>query len=205
MSRLGKIPVVAIALYVSGCAFGPDIDKVPPGEYNPSEDVMGGQSGLRLQRRMLVTPDGARQFVGWYDSELDENCSFRKMADGKQYCMPIDGMHVAELSSPFSAVISASDDCSNPVKLWAPTSACGDVVPRYVLHEAADNCGDSTVEQIYKIGDSVKPPQFGEYFYANYEGTCYRIGTFESTVDFGAYSVTKITAEHFVSSSEKLD
>ncbi|MEJ7728245.1 MAG: hypothetical protein WKG00_03435 [Polyangiaceae bacterium] len=47
----------------------------------------GDTSGDRLRARRLAADDGASQFLGWRDTERDEDCTFRKAADGKMRCL----------------------------------------------------------------------------------------------------------------------
>ncbi len=46
---------------------------------------------------MGVTPDGAKMFLGWFDAERQENCSFRLASDGKVRCLP-DGPRVVKVA-----------------------------------------------------------------------------------------------------------
>lgn len=45
-------------------------------------------SGERLRARYLQADDGTRQWLGWYDIERGENCSFRIAEDGVERCLP---------------------------------------------------------------------------------------------------------------------
>jgi hypothetical protein len=45
-------------------------------------------SGSRLKARVQTAPDGAKAFIGWYDSMLAVNCSFTLAADGVSRCLP---------------------------------------------------------------------------------------------------------------------
>jgi phage-related tail fiber protein len=46
------------------------------------------QSGSRIKARMLVTPDGAKSFLAWRDTQRNEDCEFLPTADGKYRCLP---------------------------------------------------------------------------------------------------------------------
>lgn len=46
------------------------------------------QSGTRMKMRVGTSLDGAKEFKGWYDSQLGINCVFRKMTSGLTRCIP---------------------------------------------------------------------------------------------------------------------
>lgn len=46
------------------------------------------QSGTRMKMRVGTSPDGSKDFRGWYDSQLEINCVFRKMYTGLTRCIP---------------------------------------------------------------------------------------------------------------------
>jgi len=46
------------------------------------------QSGSRMKLIVGTTPDGAKDFRGWWDSSLKERCSFQAAPDGKVRCLP---------------------------------------------------------------------------------------------------------------------
>lgn len=50
--------------------------------------ALGYENGTRLRARVAVGEDGSRQFLGWRDTERDENCSFAEASDGTTRCMP---------------------------------------------------------------------------------------------------------------------
>lgn len=74
-----------LALLLLGCGSAPDggADAGPGGA---TQEFY--RSGNRIKARFLVTPDGARSFVGWRDTERDEDCDFKLASDGKQRCLP---------------------------------------------------------------------------------------------------------------------
>lgn len=47
-------------------------------------------TGHRLSTRQLVSADGARQRIGWYDNALGLACTVGVAADGKRRCLPED-------------------------------------------------------------------------------------------------------------------
>ena len=49
---------------------------------------MGEVSGSRLRARNYIGADGSKQFIGWRDTERNEDCSFYAAADGTHRCFP---------------------------------------------------------------------------------------------------------------------
>jgi hypothetical protein len=54
------------------------------GSAEPTDAV----SGARLQARVWVAEDGAREFLGWFDTERHEACDFQYAGDGLVRCLP---------------------------------------------------------------------------------------------------------------------
>jgi hypothetical protein len=46
------------------------------------------QSGSRLKANYYAGSDGSKQWIGWHDSQRNEDCGFTKAADGATRCMP---------------------------------------------------------------------------------------------------------------------
>jgi hypothetical protein len=77
------------------------------------------KSGTRLKARKLTSPDGASQFLGWWDDELKIRCEGN---DGR--CMPASGSRVGVDAQHF-----ADAACTTPVGV----STGGASVPQYCL------------------------------------------------------------------------
>lgn len=54
----------------------------------PVPDANAAESGSRLKARWRVASDGAREFVGWRDTERNEDCVFSLASDGQIRCRP---------------------------------------------------------------------------------------------------------------------
>jgi hypothetical protein len=67
---------------VSGSIMGMIMDPVPDASAEPATD------GTRLKAEYLVGQDGSRHFLGWWDSQRSEECSFTTFADGMTRCVP---------------------------------------------------------------------------------------------------------------------
>lgn len=72
----------------------------PDGPTSPGSDAPGGgsgsgsdpladyRSGTRIKMQVLTTPDGAKQFQGWFDTQRNEPCGFQLAYDGVTRCLP---------------------------------------------------------------------------------------------------------------------
>jgi hypothetical protein len=72
----------------------------PDGPTSPGSDAPGGgsgsgsdpladyRSGTRIKMQVLTTPDGAKQFNGWFDTQRNESCAFQLASDGVTRCLP---------------------------------------------------------------------------------------------------------------------
>src|SRR5436190_19532853 len=83
---------------------GDDAPDSPRDADNPDSrhDAGGGkgssdvtQSGTRVKTRVLKTPDGAKAFAGWVDTQRNEDCDFHIAADGVMRCLPSSTSQVA--------------------------------------------------------------------------------------------------------------
>jgi hypothetical protein len=81
----------------------------------PSVKAEPYRSGDRIRAKYLAGSDGSRQFMGWFDTHLDVDCSFLMTSAGYR-CVPIPDVYSSE--SYFS-----NAECSQP--LWAAFSKPG--------------------------------------------------------------------------------
>jgi hypothetical protein len=72
-------------------------DSWVPGEETVANDVPSElglnqmalyESGTRIKAKIGRTADGAKQWSGWYDSDLGTDCAFGRAPDGKSRCLP---------------------------------------------------------------------------------------------------------------------
>jgi len=104
------------------------------------------QSGSRIKMRVGTTPDGAKTFIGWRDTQRNEDCQFSyKMTDGLIHCEPISA------ANPFYAYNAFADaQCTTPLAL-VPSCA---MPPKYgysIVYPSGNNCGDYTFH-LYNLG-----------------------------------------------------
>jgi hypothetical protein len=143
----------AVVMLAVGCS-GSDGEAGAPGARGtPGEQGPAGKSvavsGERLRARWYVGADGARQFAGWYDSELDFECSFALAADGLTRCLPVSDVRADVYYQ------TVPDDCSKPYG-FRPTSACSGMrLAAYAVGLDRALCPAPTI--VYAIGAEVDP------------------------------------------------
>lgn len=84
-----------------------------------------------MKQRIQKGADGSKAFIGWYDSQRDEECAFTKATDGKTRCLP---------QVPYATVgpYYSNATCTSP--LYLATKGCA--APKLVLlQEGGDQCG----------------------------------------------------------------
>lgn len=100
----GVVVYVAVAacsaVANSGAPTGADRDGAPPSTSNgssgsvtdPVPSAMADPwtvNGTRLKARVYEAEDGAKQFLGWRDTQRGENCSFNAHEEGGIRCLPM--------------------------------------------------------------------------------------------------------------------
>ncbi len=127
------------------------------------------ESGSRLRARHLVADDGTKQFVGWFDSQRSERCTFVVAADGKQRCLPIGAATLASFFKDAS--------CSATMKFAIATSACSqgstDVAygadtscpPRYRVYVTGAKVTPTTVYSLVNGVCTAGPPLEGYTYF----------------------------------------
>lgn len=100
----------------------------------------GFEAGSRLKVRAIVADDGARQPVGWFDSELGVECSFRPDAVGSTRCLPL----------AHNATYFADSGCNTPLVLLSCSAT--------FAHAAVSPGGCGPGQRIHTLGPSTTPP-----------------------------------------------
>lgn len=109
----------------------------PDGPTSPGSDAPGGgsgsdpladyRSGTRIKMQVLTTPDGAKQFQGWFDTQRNEACFFAQASDGVMRCLP----------NPAPSSLFADSSCSVPAaQVPQATAACTKYVAASVTFTA---------------------------------------------------------------------
>jgi hypothetical protein len=89
------------------------------------------KSGARLRAVYLTTQDGARDFRGWRDTQLNLDCQLISAEDFRVRCLPS--------GAPISFLYSDAQ-CSQPVLALNAGGTCPSTTPPYVLEGASKTC-----------------------------------------------------------------
>lgn len=141
-----RIVIGAALALCGGCGTDPEPTKVPAEEYE--DPRMGNVSGSRLRRKQFRAADGTIEFIGWYDSERKENCSFRKLLTEEHRCLPpVD--EVNELPYADAACTIPITEHRDPYIF----ECTGEVsLARYTMTQRSTNCDDRMVA-VYERGE----------------------------------------------------
>jgi len=166
----GGVAVLSIATACGRSASNDRTGEQPGAGGDPSAVVFPSErpwlSGSRLRARVLDGGDGAVAFLGWYDTDLQTACSFRKQSDGHWRCVPDE-------SGP---VVYADANCTTPLtffvsELGAPVVGAF----RYVRVHKPGGCElvDNAVIDVYEtLGPLAQP---AGVFVPGGEGRCQAI------------------------------
>ncbi|MEY4548401.1 MAG: hypothetical protein RL685_4596 [Pseudomonadota bacterium] len=129
----------------------------------PVAEAKANESGSRLKARWFVGDDAAREFVGWFDSELKTECAFSRGRDGLLRCLPTSG----------ATPLYTTSDCTGPLVYSVPVSSC-DTHPAVGILAAdiAPNACAATSNRYFSLSDEVVP-----------EATYFLSGSLCKTVD----------------------
>jgi hypothetical protein len=154
---LSAMPVVLAAcslVSLEGCSSSHD---QPQAAATSGQDGSHGYqfasavSGSRLRAKYVTSADGARQFVGWYDSQRQEDCRFDVAEDGETRCMPI----AAQLGSQLSVSGYADSACKNQLAVFNPSAqgsssavvdACAITAASTAIVNGGVNCGGAVIQ-----------------------------------------------------------
>ncbi len=155
----------------------------------PAADAATATSGTRLRARYHVGDDGSKQFVGWRDTERDEDCSFQTAEDGKLRCLPSTGGSVQYFSD---------SGCSEVVALVPATEACPEPGVAGYLGETSADCGAGRRKALFKVGSESDPKAL--YAYAG-------DGCVETTIagEYRVFETTAVDPSDFVAATEQVD
>lgn len=162
-------------------------DPVPDAAAEPAT------SGTRIRARYYNGEDGSRQFVGWRDTERDEDCSFQQAEDGQTRCTPT---YLAP------AVYYADAGCTQPLAAVSKpaTGLCGVTVTTPVPQYAADYrttlCSGSV--KVLQVGATALPS-----LVYTFSGTCGAGVAPNAAFDY--YSTTPVPASSFVAATEEVE
>lgn len=101
-------------------------------------------SGTRLKARYYVGEDGSKQFVGWHDSQRNEDCGFSKAGDGVLRCLPSAGASEAGIFS--------DSGCTQPLAIAANCTTGAKYATVATL-----SCGALASVRVFSLGSPVTP------------------------------------------------
>lgn len=195
---------------------------------DPVSDAMAGienpQSGSRLKGKYVMGADGSKEyqfstFFGdphggnqpgplavhpvWYDSVLQEDCTFLPASDGKLYCMPGTP---ATSSETFGLILIYTDAaCTKQVlaQLQPGVGCVPNTAPKYVqgLDQAA-NCLPTAMPatHVYQVGSPVAQPSV---VYIGSPSQCQFWNNPPNAMEW--FSVTEVPLTTFVQGSAGID
>jgi hypothetical protein len=110
------------------------------------------KSGTRLRARLAVPESGPPLFLGWFDTELNESCSFLRTSDGALRCVP------ETRGSPPFGIVAPDGSVQPPAPWYYQDSACEQ--PLSVLVQRYERCaslssyrryGDPEGERVFRV------------------------------------------------------
>ncbi len=146
-----------------------------PGGSVVSNESHGFQSGTRLRARFVQAASGEKEFLGWYDRERSENCTFVLASDGRHHCMPTASImgdtYFADAKCTVPLFARGSITCVIGKLYGGTQEACGtlhlyelsEVTPRPDFVYAGTMCGKLTKiseETTYYAGTEIAPSAF---------------------------------------------
>lgn len=166
------------------------------GEPGPGPAVEPNASGSRIKARSYVGSDGSRQFIGWRDSQANEDCGYQKAADGKLRCLPLG-------SGALSLGYFTEGGCSQPLIVLAK----GCAAPKYALEPLTGGAACTTAGvRVKRFGT----PYAGTTAYTGSPGSCAAVAptTFASlkaTWDLYGAPGAEVPPNTYVEATEKVD
>lgn len=116
------------------------------------------RSGTRLRSRVIATYEGFESWVGWFDSDLGEDCAFENDFTGTPRCLP---KHASR------NVYYVDASCEQGVA----SVDSNQTAPHYAYEHRKGPCQEGVV--IYETGNAVDVP--GELYKRSRSGVCSRV------------------------------
>lgn len=169
------------------------------------------ESGTRIRARVGTTPDGAKMFLGWYDTELDINCRFRTLVGPIPRCYPLE----AEIAQGWQYL---DNDCTElsarfPDLDWG----CDNVKPKFAVrggpfnivdwtHEFPDlDCPTDHEPEIYAIGAQVEPDSFYTFKQVGSQLVCTAVTNWDTTGQIFFAMKVEVSWDIFQSMEESIE
>lgn len=123
---------------------------------DPVPDATANESGSRLKARRWIATDGAKQFLGWRDTQLNVDCSFNTAEDGSTRCLPS-----GSLGSSYYL------DAACTVRVVLGITTCGGAQPSFASEWSLTTCAQGYV--VYELG---APTPVSSIYSKSSSGTC---------------------------------
>lgn len=134
------------------------VEEVAPGELVAAEHTPVGAG--RLQRYVDVAQDGAQRLTSELrDTELADDCTFTRAADGSLRCVPGE----TSLDTDFTA--TSDTTCAGEAALVSPCVQSG-----FAVRDDPDACDESTL--VYELGEALPD---GLALYREIDGVCQEV------------------------------
>ena len=193
----GIIAGLWLTALVLGCGtkknIGPDVDGSNGDGGNTTTPIsnQGWQGGSRLKARILEGTDGSKQFLGFFDSERMENCTFARASDGKQHCMPdVDAAQT---------VYFTDASCTAPLLVMPMTCATPPKYTSTTLYESTCPTPAGIVRRVYLTQAAFQ----GMTAYIGSQGSCSMVTINPNTQKFFTTS-SELPPASFAEATEKL-
>lgn len=143
------------------------------------------RSGERIKARWLVGADGSRQFVGWYDSELDVECSYVLAEDGQTRCVPV--------GPSTGSILMLYSDAGCTSQVVGIESVCYSSAPKYAISVEGAVC--PVTSGALRLGAEIDPA--ATPVYDGSPGSC-SVANNLDTNDYNFYVATPVPSADFV-------
>ncbi len=177
---------------------GPQGPQGPKGEQGDASETGGNVSGSRLKARYASTPDGAKVFMGWYDSQLNEKCTFRLAEDGRMRCLPVADFEQNMNFSYGEAFLDSQ--CLGQSFLLVHEVSCDKGTSRYAFFYNSNRslCEQGQPVSVFELHSHEECDETGYFYKLSESGECVK---YYSCASFTPYTYTKLDPEIFVSVS----
>ena len=173
-------------------------DSGEAGAQGDASETGGNVSGSRLKARYASTPDGAKVFMGWYDSQLNEKCTFMLAEDGNMRCLP-SAAYEQIISSAYEKAFLDSQ-CLGQSFLVVHEVSCDKGTSRYAFFYNSNRslCEQGQPVSVFELHSHEECDETGYFYKLSESGECVK---YYSCASFTPYTYTKLDPEIFVSVS----
>lgn len=184
--RLAGLLLVAAA----GCGQPVEVHRAPPGVSNSELDLF--RSGSRLHAQVVLADGAPPLLLGFYDTELEVECDFRRVSDGSWRCLP-------RSTGMLHGMTYEDADCE--ASIWLANDCDGPQFQRTGLPIVSDECRSF---QPYEVVDFVPLAPDDPSYERLSDGTCVLQPASERD-DRPRYSSRRMPPSRFVGGEESME